>query len=73
MDDTQPSNFDLTAVSLIPTDELVNELLNRFPACVVAYETGDETSSFLWDGGINTVLGLIERFRDLVRDDVEIV
>jgi predicted N-formylglutamate amidohydrolase len=60
---------------LLPTDELIDELLERFGAAMFIgvrhnYEAKDEDNyTIRWKGAISTLRGLVEIERDLLRDE----
>lgn len=66
MSNTPEENFCLDAVNLIPTDELIEELLNRFPTVIVGYIDDDDTVHINWDGSYPAAIGLAVLLNDCV-------
>lgn len=64
--------FVLDPVMLIPTDELIDELLNRFPCVVIGYIEEDETVHINWDGGYCAAIGLAKLLTDSLTTDSEV-
>lgn len=63
--------FNLDAVNLIPTDELIDELLNRFPTVVVGYVDENDEIHVNWDGPYCCARGLSQILTETLRENCE--
>lgn len=68
----QEETFTLDAVNLIPTDELIDELLNRFPTTVIGYVDEEGQVRINWDGCYPTAVGLSKLLSELIMEDCEV-
>jgi len=64
-------NFTFDSVNLIPTDELIEELLNRFPTVIVGYVDEDDVVRINWDGSYPAAIGLAVLLNDCISLDPE--
>lgn len=68
--DEQPFTFD--PVHVIPTDELIDELLSRFPTVVVGYIDQEDNVTTHWEGFYFNAVGIARVLEDMLCEERDV-